>query len=129
VSCNCDGLRYAFILERGALGRLPTHIDYPFQDGERVFVRVVIDEEPAPGWLNPQAVQVLPTTIKVVDDQAQVNQGVVALVKIIEDNKPKGEVAKKLYIKGSPDIITINEEEFKKRVAEHRVVWQKSHPN
>ena len=129
VSCNCDGLRYAFILERGALGRLPTHIDYPFQDGERVFVRVVYDEEPAPGWQNPPAVPVLPTTIKVVDDQAQINQGVVALLKIIEDNKPKGEAATKLSTKGPPDIISIDEEEFKKRVAEHRIIWQKSHPN
>ena len=25
VSCNSDGLRYAFILDRGGLGRLPTH--------------------------------------------------------------------------------------------------------
>ena len=33
VSCNSDGLRYAFILERGSLVKLPTHIDYPFLDG------------------------------------------------------------------------------------------------
>ena len=26
VSCNTDGLRYAFILDRGRLGKLPTHI-------------------------------------------------------------------------------------------------------
>ena len=34
VSCNCDGLRYAFILERGSLDRLPTHIEYPLVDGD-----------------------------------------------------------------------------------------------
>jgi hypothetical protein len=29
VSCNSDGLRYAFILDRGRFGKLPTHIDFP----------------------------------------------------------------------------------------------------
>jgi len=29
VSCHLDDLRYAFILERGQLGLLPTHIEYP----------------------------------------------------------------------------------------------------
>jgi len=28
-----------------------------------------------------------------------------------------------------PDIISIDEEEFKKRVAEHGIIWQKSHPD
>jgi hypothetical protein len=26
VSCNSDGLRYGFILDRGSVGKLPTHI-------------------------------------------------------------------------------------------------------
>lgn len=129
VSCNSDGLRYAFILDRGALGRLPTHIDYPYLEGDKVFVRVVFDAEPAPGLLNPQATPVLPTTIKVMDDQAQVKQGVVALVKIIDDNTLKGAADPKLFVQGSPDIISIDEEEFKKRVAEHRIIWQRSHPH
>ena len=30
VSCNSDGLRYAFILDRAQLDKLPTHIDFPF---------------------------------------------------------------------------------------------------
>jgi hypothetical protein len=41
VSCNSDGLRYAFILERGRVDALPTHIDYPFLEGDRLFARVV----------------------------------------------------------------------------------------
>src|SRR5512144_3369092 len=32
VSCNSDGLRYAFILDRGRFGKLQTHVDYPFID-------------------------------------------------------------------------------------------------
>jgi hypothetical protein len=46
VSCNSDGLRYAFILDRGSLGKLPTHIDFPFQDGDKVLVRVVYEDKP-----------------------------------------------------------------------------------
>lgn len=38
VSCNGDGLRYAFILDRGQLGKLPTHIDFPFVDDGKLLV-------------------------------------------------------------------------------------------
>src|SRR3972149_9988953 len=48
VSCNSDGLRYAFILERGQIDTLPTHIDYPFLDGDRLFARVVYRDKPVP---------------------------------------------------------------------------------
>ncbi len=40
VSCNSDGLRYAFILDRGRFGKLPTHIDYPFFEDGKLMVRV-----------------------------------------------------------------------------------------
>ncbi len=117
VSCNSDGLRYAFILERGALEKLPTHIDYPFVEGDKVFVRVVYDDPPAPL-----------TTAEVVDDQALVDRGVAALVKTIDDNRLTSQAAAKLSAQGIPAVITIDEEEFNKKVAEHKVTWQKSHP-
>src|SRR4030095_7080930 len=41
VSCVSDWLRYAFILDRGRFGKLPTHVDYPFVDNGKVLVRVV----------------------------------------------------------------------------------------
>ena len=41
VSCNVDGLRYAFILDRGQLGKLPTHIDVPFIENGKLLVRAV----------------------------------------------------------------------------------------
>jgi len=118
VSCNCDGLRYAFILERGSLDRLPTHIDYPYLDGDKVFVRVVYDEKPVP-----------PITIEVVGNQTLVNRGAVALVKILDDNMLKGEAASKVSVQEPPDVISIDEEEFKKRVAEHKIIWQRNHPD
>jgi len=112
VSCNCDGLRYAFILERGSLDSLPSHIDYPFLDGDKVFVGVV-----------------LPAQVATMDIPVPLKPGVVALVKIIGDNELKGETASSPSAQGPPDIISIDEEEFKKRVAEHRIIWQKSHPD
>ncbi|HET9587568.1 MAG TPA: hypothetical protein VFO91_02155 [Anaerolineales bacterium] len=46
VSCNSDGLRYAFILDRGKLGKLPTHIDFPFIEEGKLIVRVVYSDGP-----------------------------------------------------------------------------------
>jgi len=129
VSCNCEGLRYAFILERGSIVMLPSHIDYPFVDGDKVFVRVVLDNQPAPVWLIPPATPVVPTHVDIVGDPAQLKQAVVALVKIMDDKELKGQTASKLSDQGPPDVISIDEEEFKKRVAEHRIIWQKSHPD
>lgn len=36
VSCNSDGLRYAFILERSQLASLPTHIEFPYIEKGRL---------------------------------------------------------------------------------------------
>ena len=44
VSCNSDGLRYAFILDRGQLGQLPTHIDFPFIENGKLLVRVAYSD-------------------------------------------------------------------------------------
>jgi hypothetical protein len=129
VSCNSDGLRYAFILERGSLVKLPTHIDYPFLDGDRVVVRVAFDDQPMSEGLEPQATPGLPTTIDVVDDQVLVEHDVVAFLDVFDDINLKEEVSSKLSMQGTPDVIRMDEEEFKKLVAEHKIIWQKSHPN
>ena len=46
VSCHSDGLRYAFILDRGQLGKLPTHIDIPFIENGKLLARVVYSDSP-----------------------------------------------------------------------------------
>jgi hypothetical protein len=38
VSCNNDGLRYAFILERGQLASLPAHIEFPYIENGKLLV-------------------------------------------------------------------------------------------
>ena len=59
VSCNIDGLRYAFILDRGQLGKIPTHIDFPFIENGRLLVRAVYSD-------NPPSVAVPPLEIAIV---------------------------------------------------------------
>jgi hypothetical protein len=68
VACNSDGLRYAFILDRGQFGRLPTHIDFPFIDNGELLVRVVYSD-------NPLSVPTPPVEIAEADDETLVREG------------------------------------------------------
>jgi hypothetical protein len=119
VSCLSDGLRYAFILDRGQFGKLPTHIDYPFIDNGKVLVRVVYGEQ-------PQIAPVLPAEIPIaVDDQTLVRQGVGAFLKVFNDIQRRDEVAP-AYAKKLPDIVMIDEDEFRKRVVEQEAIRQRT---
>jgi hypothetical protein len=119
VSCNSDGLRYAFILDRGQLDELPTHIDFPFIDNGKLSVRVVYDNPPQPEPIQP-AVE-----IPVVDDQRFVRQVVSAFLKVFDDIKLKDEAALQLAAQNPPEILIIDKDEFNKRVAEHEVNRQR----
>ncbi|HSL43740.1 MAG TPA: hypothetical protein VK897_09935 [Anaerolineales bacterium] len=121
VSCNSDGLRYAFILDRGQLGKLPTHIDFPFIDNGKLLVRVVYSDK-----LTPMPAP--PVDIATVDDRSLVHQGVGAFLKVFDDIQLRGEAASELSAQNVPDVLVIDEDEFKKRVAEHEVDDQKIHP-
>ena len=118
VSCNGDGLRYAFILDRGQLGKLPTHIDFPFVDDGKLLVRVVYDKV-------IQSSPVPPVEVAAIDDHARVHEGVGAFLKIFDDIKLRDDVASPPPAKALPEIVVINEEEFNKRVAEHEVDHQR----
>lgn len=118
VSCNSDGLRYAFILDRGQLGELPTHIDFPFTDNGKLLVRVVYSDKPQP-------VPVPPVDITVVDDKTFLRQVVGAFLKVFDDIKLKDEAVLQLSAQNPPDIVVIDEDEFKKRVAEHEANRQR----
>ena len=118
VSCNSDGLRYAFILDRGRFEKLPTHIDYPFVDNGKVMVRVVYGD-------NLQPVPALPAEVAGIDDQARVQEGVGAFLKVFDDIKVRDDAAL-LYAKNLPGIVVIDEGEFKKSVAEHEADLQRT---
>jgi hypothetical protein len=116
VSCTSDGLRYAFILDRGRFNKLPSHLDYPFIDNGKVMVRVVYgDSQPAAPALPANA----------VDDQTLVRQGVGAFLKVFDDIKLRDDTAM-LHEQDLPEIVVINEDEFKKRVAEQEADRQRS---
>jgi hypothetical protein len=120
VSCNSDGLRYAFILDRGSVGELPTHIDYPFVDKDkgRLLVRVVYRD-------SPQPIPAPPVDAAVTDDKRFVRQVAGALLKVFDDIKLRDDAALLLSAQNPPDIVIIDEDEFNKRVAEHEVNRQK----
>jgi hypothetical protein len=118
VSCISDGLRYAFILDRGRFGKLPTHVDYPFVDNGKVLVRVVYGD-------NPQSTPALPTENATVDDHTLVHQGVGAFLKVFDDIKLRGDAALH-YEQSLPNIVVIGEDEFKKRLTEQEAERQRS---
>jgi hypothetical protein len=128
VSCNSDGLRYGFILDRGSVGKLPTYIDFPFLDGDRLRVGVVYNDEPVPGLINPQTMQAPPIIVEIVDDHTLVSRGVGAFLKVFDDIKLKDDAASKLSAQGLPDVVVIDAEGFNKRVAEHKVNLQRKKP-
>jgi hypothetical protein len=118
VSCNSDGLRYAFILDRGQLGKLPTHIDVPITNNGKLLVRVVYDKtaQPAP---------VPPVDTAVVDDHTLVHDGVGAFLKIFDDIKLREDAASPQPVQALPEIVVIDEDEFNRRVTEHEVDHQR----
>jgi len=118
VSCNSDGLRYAFILDRGQLGELPTHIDFPFIDNGKLSARVVYKDRRQP-------VPTPPVEVAIVEDPTFVRQVVGAFLKVFDDIKLKDDAALLLSAQNPPDVVIIDEDEFKKRVAEHEANRQK----
>jgi len=123
VSCNSDGLRYAFVLERGQFEKLPTHIDFPFIDSGKLSVRVVYSEPPqsAPVPLAPAQ----PVDVALFDDRTFLRQVTGAFLKVFDDIKIKDDAIMKLSAQNEPDVVVIDEGEFRKRVAEHEVNRQR----
>ncbi|MFN8381744.1 MAG: hypothetical protein U0V02_07380 [Anaerolineales bacterium] len=112
VSCNSDSLRYAFILDRGQLAKLPSHIDYPYIDNGKISVRVVYDDLPKP-------VPVSQVDAAALDERSFVRQVASAFLKVFEDIKLRDDATLLLSAQNPPDILIIDEDEFNKRVAEH----------
>jgi len=115
VSCNSDGdLRYAFILDRGSLGRIPTHIDIPIVADAKPLVRVVYSDP-------PQSVKIPSTDFATADDHMLVRQGVGAFLKVFDDIQLRDEAAQ-LSAQSPTEIMVIDKDEFNRRVAEHEAL-------
>ena len=118
VSCNSDGLRYAFVLDRGQLENLPTHIDFPYIDNGKLSVRVVYADHPQPA-------PVQPLDAVMFDDRTFLRQVVGAFLKVFDDIKLKDDAILQLSAQNQPEIVVIDEGEFNKRVAEHEANRQR----
>jgi hypothetical protein len=121
VSCNSDGLRYAFILDRGELGKLPTHIDFPFIENGKLLARVVYSD-------NPPSMPAPRVDNATVDDHSLVHQGVGAFLKVFDDIKLRDASALQRSAQKLPDIVVIDEDQFNQRVAEQEAIQQKIDP-
>ena len=121
VSCNSDGLRYAFILDRARLGKLPTHIDFPFMEEDKVLARVVYSD-------NHPSVPAPPVKIANVDDQTLVRQGVGAFLKVFDDIKLRDDAALQLSAQSMPGVVVIDEDEFNKMLAAQEARHRKTNP-
>ncbi len=121
VSCNSDGLRYAFILDRARLGKVPTHIDFPFIEKGKLLARVVYSDNPPP-------MPAPPVDIANVDDHTLVREGVGAFLKVFDDIKLRDDAALQPSAQQMPAIVVIDEYEFIKRVAEREANYRKTNP-
>lgn len=114
VSCNSDGLRYAFILDRGSFGKLPTHIDYPYVNKGEVMVRVVFENNQLPDPIPPVE------SLTLIDNRFM-REIAGAFLNVFEDIKLRDDATLLLSAQKPPNILIINEDEFNTRVAEHEV--------
>jgi hypothetical protein len=112
VSCNSDDLRYAFILDRDSqLEKLPTHIDFPFLDGDRLFVRLVYGVKAASELLEPQ----IRSTTLIADEQTLIHRGVDAFLKVFKDIKILDHMTPTLSTVDLSSILIIEENKSEKR--------------
>jgi hypothetical protein len=118
VSCNTDGLRYAFVLDRGRLDNLPTHIDFPYVDHDKLSLRVVYPDPPPS---RPAS-----AADRAIADHNAIRRGAQAFLKVFDDIQLKNDAAALLAAQSLPDIVLIDEEEFNRRVAEHEADRRRS---
>jgi hypothetical protein len=105
ISSANDGLRYAFILERGQIDIEPAHIDYPFQDGHSSFVKVVRSAKSVPEVVVLKIAPAPPIVAESVDDQTLVERGVGAFLKVFDDIKLREEAAEPPSAQSSPEVV------------------------
>lgn len=119
VSGDSDGLRYAFILDRGRFEGIPVHTDPSLLDDDKLLVRVVY------GAI-PQSVPATPVDTALIDEEFMVRHNVSALVKFFDNTVYEEDAAIQFVAQKLPGIVVIDEEEFNKHAAEHEANRQRS---
>lgn len=115
VSCNSDGgLRYAFILQRGSLGKIPSHIDLPVVIDDKPLIRVVYGD-----LLQPMSIP--SGEVALVEDEniLFVREGVGAFLKVFDDIQLRDEAPPPSD--GSlPEIMVVAQETFNQELADRQ---------
>jgi len=101
VSSSSDGLRYAFILDRGSLGKLPAKLE-------------------------PQIPPIPIAATNILDNQESVRQGVGAFLKVFDDIQLKDDAAAMHFSTQDPlGTVVIDKDAFNESVAEHETDRQR----
>jgi len=116
VSSSSDGLRYAFILDRGSLGKLPANTDSPNLHGDKLL----------PAKLEPQIPPIPIAATNILDNQESVRQGVGAFLKVFDDIQLKDDAAAMHFSTQDPlGTVVIDKDAFNESVAEHETDRQR----
>ena len=95
VSCNSDGLRYAFILDRGSCANYRLTLTFlsliTASFWSELFTAIILHSIPTP-----------PVDSTIVDDQTLMRQGVEAFLKVFDDIKLKDDAALQFSVKAYP---------------------------
>jgi hypothetical protein len=111
VSGDSDGLRYAFILDRGRFDGIPVHTDPSLLDDDKLLVRVVY------GTL-PQSVLVTPVDPARIDEELLVRHNLSALVKFLDNTEYRDDAAIQFIAQKLPGVVVIDEDDLNKHAAE-----------
>lgn len=112
VTGDSDGLRYAFILDRGRFQGIRAQAGHLFTENGKLLVRVVYKD-------HPHFVPVPLVAAATIDDHMRVHQNVRALVKFPYNNKPGDDTATQFPVHYVPDNVVIDQVEFNKQTREH----------
>ena len=118
VTGDSDGLRYAFILDRGRFEGIPVQAGQLFIDNGTLLVRTVYRD-------NPQFVPVPLVAAAMIDDHMRVHQNVRALVKF-PHNIPGDDTTTQFLAHHLSDNVVIDAAEFNKQAVEHETNRQKT---
>jgi hypothetical protein len=91
ISSSNDGLRYAFILERGQIDEIPKHIDLQ-ADEDKLIVRVLFSEKPVVAVMKAQNAPALISNPE--DEDTQNDRSVGSYLQVFKEIKFKAEASK-----------------------------------
>ena len=121
VTGDSDGLRYAFILDRGRFEGIPLEAEHPMIDNGKLMIQVVYRYRD-----NPHGAPAPLAEAAAMDDRMRVRRNVRALVDFLDSSQPGDDPVFLFVSQNKPDIVIIDEDEFNRSAAEHEANRQRS---